>query len=155
MGCGGDKTVPNYFHQTWQQLTRVASAYRYLSQWKRAQNNEGLLNLPGNTSAGKGDYLQIWRGIGGRIIGRYIGGKGVQMHLPKLVPTGFTKRNHQASAVWQQTQSHNQPVVVLISSLTAWQNWQQLTRHWNGCQLLLFGIVVAYCTANVITAGQS
>ena len=62
-----------------------------------------------------------------RTISRYVGGKGVQVHLLNLYQQVLPSATTQAFAVWQQTQSHNQPVIILISSLTAWQNWQQLT----------------------------
>ena len=123
----GDKTA-NYFNQTWQQLTELPAPTVTFPGEKRAQNNEGLLNLPVIQSLGKGDYLQVWRGIGGReLLADTLTAKGVQVHLLNLYQRVLPSATTQAFAVWQQTQSHNQPIVVLISSLTAWQNWQQLT----------------------------
>ena len=72
--------------------------------------------------------MQVWRGIGGReLLADTLAAKGVQVHLLNLYQRVLPSATTQAFAVWQQTQSENQPVVVLISSLTAWQNWQQLT----------------------------
>lgn len=123
----GDKTA-NYFKQTWQQLTELPAPTVIFPDEKRAQNNEGLLNLPIIQALGKGDYLQIWRGIGGReLLVDTLTAKGVQVHLLNLYQRVLPSETTQAFAVWQQTQSHNQPIIVLISSLTAWQNWQQLT----------------------------
>ena len=122
----GDKTA-NYFNQTWQQLTELPAPTVIFPDEKRAQNNEGLLNLPVIQALGKGDYLQVWRGIGGReLLADTLAAKGVQVHLLNLYQRILPSATTQAFAVWQQTQSHNQPIVVLISSLTAWQNWQQL-----------------------------
>ena len=123
----GEKTA-NYFNQTWQQITELPAPTIIFPDEKRAQNNEGLLNLPIIQSLGTGDYLQVWRGIGGReLLVDTLTAKGVQVHLLNLYQRILPSATTQAFAVWQQTQSHNQPIVVLISSLTAWQNWQQLT----------------------------
>lgn len=125
----GDKTA-NYFNQTWQQLTDLPAPTVTFPGEKHAQNNEGLLNLPAIQALGKGDYLQVWRGIGGReLLADILAAKGVQVHLLNLYQRVLPSATTQAFAVWQQTQSHNQPIVVLISSLTAWQNWQQLTAN--------------------------
>lgn len=125
----GDKTA-NYFKQTWQQLTELPAPTVIFPGEKRAQNNEGLLNLPIIQALGKGDYLQVWRGIGGReLLVDTLTAKGVQVHLLNLYQRVLPSETTQAFAVWQQTQSHNQPIIVLISSLTAWQNWQQLTAN--------------------------
>ena len=87
----GDKTA-NYFNQTWQQLTELP-APTVIFPSENAQNNEGLLNLPIIQAFGKGDYLQIWRGIGGReLLADTLAAKGASA-FAKLV-TGFTKRNH-------------------------------------------------------------
>lgn len=123
----GDKTA-NYFNQTWQQLTELPPPTIIFPDEKRAQNNEGLLNLPVIQALGKGDYLQVWRGIGGReLLADTLAAKDVQVHLLNLYQRVLPSTTTQTFAIWQQTQSHNQPIIVLISSLTAWQNWQQLT----------------------------
>lgn len=123
----GDKTA-NYFNQTWQQLSELPAPTVIFPHEKHAQNNEGLLNLPVIQALGKGDYLQIWRGIGGReLLADTLAAKGVQVHLLNLYQRVLPSATTHAFAVWQQTQTHNQPIIVLISSLTAWQNWQQLT----------------------------
>ncbi len=125
----GDKTA-NHFKQTWQQLTELPAPTVIFPHEKHAQNNEGLLNLPIIQALGKGDYLQVWRGIGGReLLADTLAAKGVQVHLLNLYQRVLPSATTQAFAVWQQTQSHKQPIVVLISSLTAWQNWQQLTAN--------------------------
>ena len=127
----GDKTA-NYFNQTWQQLTELPAPTVIFPDEKRAQNNEGLLNLPVIQALGKGDYLQVWRGIGGReLLADTLAAKGVQVHLLNLYQRVLPSATTHAFAVWQQTQTqtHNQPIIVLISSLTAWQNWQQLTAN--------------------------
>ena len=125
----GDKTA-NYFKQTWQQLTDLPAPTVTFPDEKLAQNNEGLLNLPIIQALSKGDYLQVWRGIGGReLLADTLTAKGVQVHLLNLYQRVLPSATTQAFAVWQQTQSHNQPVIILISSLTAWQNWQQLTAN--------------------------
>ena len=127
----GDKTA-NYFNQTWQQLTELPAPTIIFPDEKRAQNNEGLLNLPVIQALGKGDYLQVWRGIGGReLLADTLAAKGVQVHLLNLYQRVLPSATTHAFAVWQQTQTqtHNQPIIVLISSLTAWQNWQQLTAN--------------------------
>ena len=125
----GDKTA-NYFNHTWQQLTKSPPPTVIFPSEKRKQNNEGLLNLPVIQALGKGDYLQVWRGIGGReLLADTLAAKGVQVHLLNLYQRVLPSATTQAFAVWQQTQTHNQPIVVLISSLTAWQNWQQLTAN--------------------------
>nr|WP_313091381.1 uroporphyrinogen-III synthase [Moraxella sp. CTOTU48268] len=123
----GDKTA-NYFNQTWQQLSELPAPTVIFPHEKHAQNNEGLLNLPVIQALGTGDCLQVWRGIGGReLLADTLAAKGVQVHLLNFYQRVLPSATTQAFAVWQQTQSHNQPIVVLISSLTAWQNWQQLT----------------------------
>lgn len=125
----GDKTA-NYFNQTWQQLTELPPPTIIFPDEKRAQNNEGLLNLPVIQALGKGDYLQVWRGIGGReLLADTLAAKDVQVHLLNLYQRVLPSTTTQTFAIWQQTQSHNQPIIVLISSLTAWQNWQQLTAN--------------------------
>lgn len=125
----GDKTA-NYFNQTWQQLSELPAPTVIFPHEKHAQNNEGLLNLPVIQALGKGDCLQVWRGIGGReLLADTLAAKGVQVHLLNLYQRVLPSATTQAFAVWQQTQSHNQPIIVLISSLTAWQNWQQLTAN--------------------------
>ena len=127
----GDKTT-NCFNQTWQQLTELPAPTVIFPDEKRAQNNEGLLNLPVIQALGKGDYLQVWRGIGGReLLADTLAAKGVQVHLLNLYQRVLPSATTHAFAVWQQTQTqtHNQPIIVLISSLTAWQNWQQLTAN--------------------------
>ena len=123
----GDKTA-NYFKHTWHQLTELPAPTVIFPDERRAQNNEGLLNLPVIQALGKGDYLQVWRGIGGReLLADRLAAKGVQVDLLNLYQRILPSTTTQAFAVWQQKQSHNQPIVILISSLTAWQNWQQLT----------------------------
>lgn len=123
----GDKTA-NYFNQTWQQLTELPAPTVIFPSEKSTQNNEGLLNLPVIQALGTGDYLQVWRGIGGReLLADTLAAKGMQVHLLNLYQRVLPSATTQAFAVWQQTQSPNQRIVVLISSLTAWQNWQQLT----------------------------
>ena len=123
----GDKTA-NYFNQTWQQLSELPAPTVIFPHEKHAQNNEGLLNLPVIQALGTGDYLQVWRGIGGReLLADTLTAKGVQVHLLNLYQRVLPSATTHAFAVWQQTQTHNQPIIVLISSLTAWQNWQQLT----------------------------
>ena len=111
----GEKTA-NYFNQTWQQITELPAPTIIFPDEKRAQNNEGLLNLPIIQSLGKGDYLQVWRGIGGReLLVDTLTAKGVQVHLLNLYQRVLPSATTQAFAVWQQTQSHNQPIVIPVS----------------------------------------
>lgn len=123
----GEKTA-NCFVQTWQQLTDCPPPTVIYPSEKLGQNNEGLLSLPIVQSLGIGDNVQIWRGVGGReLLADTLKAQGVQVYLLNLYQRILPRTTIERFTVWQQSLIQNQPIFVLISSLTAWQHWQQLT----------------------------
>lgn len=109
------------------------------TQAQLPENNEGMLALPTIRHLMAGDKVLLWRGVGGReLLADTLKDRGVivdsiafyQRQLP-TVSLSLWQQLYQNKRLPTTTNTHlsacdNQPVWVLISSLTAWQYWQQL-----------------------------
>lgn len=123
----GEKTA-TCFVQTWRQRTDYPPPTISFPKEKHQQNNEGLLNLPLVQALGKGDKVQIWRGIDGReLLADTLKSQGLQVDLLNFYQRVLPIATEQKFAAWQRKGQHSQPSAVLMSSLSAWQHWQQLT----------------------------
>lgn len=123
----GEKTA-TCFVQTWRQLTNFPPPTVSFPKEKHLQNNEGLLTLPLVQALGKGDKVQIWRGVDGReLLADTVKSQGAQVDLLNFYQRVLPAATKKKFVVWQRKGRHIQSTVVLMSSLSAWQNWQQLT----------------------------
>lgn len=121
------ETTAKRFVQVWQSLSDSQPPNVTFPSQKKLQNNEGLLTLSQIDSLQPGDRLQLWRGLGGReMLADTLVARGLDVQLINFyqrtlpIPTLTTFTNAQV----KQFEQH--PKMVLISSLTAWQHWQQL-----------------------------
>ncbi len=120
----GQKTAA-CFASTWQQLSTSLAPQVIFPQDKRQQNNEGMLAMPVIRALAQGDAVQLWRGVGGRaLLAETLALRGVEVRLINLYQRSLPHDTRQQFCQWQPP-THS-PCVVLISSLAAWQHWQQL-----------------------------
>lgn len=125
----GEKTADCFFH-TWQNLSNAQPPTVIFPTQKSEQNNEGLLNLSQIQSLKQGDKIQIWRGVGGReLLANALLAKGIQVDLINFYQRILPNATIEKFADLQHQLSANDKKVVLISSLTAWQHWQQLVAN--------------------------
>lgn len=90
------------------------------------ENNDGMLAMPLVKALKTGDRVQVWRGVGGRdVLIEALRERGVTVDVIELyarrLPVGSQQRFLDCLAA-----ASGEAVVVLISSLAAWQHWQQL-----------------------------
>lgn len=90
------------------------------------ENNDGMLAMPLVKALKTGDSVQVWRGVGGRdVLIDALRERGVTVDVIELyarrLPVGSQQRFLDCLAA-----ASGEAVVVLISSLAAWQHWQQL-----------------------------
>lgn len=123
----GKKTA-DVFLQYWQQNFQYLPNLITPSQYHLPENNEGMLQLPMIKNLQKNDKLFICKGKDGRdLLKNHLQQQGVMIKSVDFYQRIFPKNseiifvNHVQS--WQANQ---QKPIVLISSLTAWQHWQQL-----------------------------
>lgn len=122
----GEKTAV-CFVQTWRQLTDCPPPPLSYPKEKCRQNNEGLLDMPVVQALGTGDSVQIWRGVGGReLLADTLTSRGIQVTSLNFYQRILPATTLQTFEVWQAQWQPLQPIVVLITSLTAWHHWQQL-----------------------------
>lgn len=123
------ETTANLLQQGWQaQFATPCPPIVTPTQAQLPENNDGMLALQAVSQLVEGDNVLLWRGVGGRtLLADTLKSRGV------LVDSiAFYQRQLPSDSLqqWQQFYDTHlateQPIWVLISSLTAWQHWQQL-----------------------------
>lgn len=131
----GEKTA-TIFCQQFQQIFKQTPNIITPTQFHLSENNEGMLQLPVIKNLQKNDNLLICKGKDGRDLLK----NTLQQQGVNVVTVDFYQRVFppQTTNLFKNFYPHykkdDKKPIVLISSLTAWQHWQDL--------LIQFGVLV-------------
>ncbi|UNU74217.1 uroporphyrinogen-III synthase [Moraxella nasovis] len=94
-------------------------------------NNEGMLKLPQIQNLQASDKVLIWRGVGGRrLLEDDLANRQIQIDViewyERTKPHDLADNYHAITPQIDKFIMHNQPVIMLISSQMAFENWQSL-----------------------------
>lgn len=126
----GKKTADCFAH-TWQSHTKLPPPRVIFPTEARQQNNEGLLQLPVMRKLCPGNQVQIWRGVGGReLVADTLKANGVTVELLDFYQRTLPTSTLDTAQQWQTQGMPDDPMVILISSLAAWQHWCALRQRY-------------------------
>lgn len=122
----GQKTA-HVFNQFWQKNYPTPPNLLTPSEFNLPENNEGLLQLSIIQSLKKGEKVLLLKGKDGReLLKNTLLIKGVTVDEMDFYQRVFPPRSVQIFQDFCQNASFFNQKIVLITSLTAWENWQRL-----------------------------
>lgn len=128
----GEKTA-NHCKQLWQNTFATMPNIITPSQFNLPENNEGMLQLPIIKNLQKNDNLLILKGKDGRnLLKNHLQKQNVIVQTVDFYQRIFPQNSKVIfKSFYQNWQQCKPKTIVLISSLTAWQHWQDLLNKFN------------------------
>lgn len=149
----GEKTA-TYGEKLWRNTFAIMPNIITPSQFGLPENNEGMLQLPIVKNLQKNDKILICKGKNGRdLLKIQLQKQGVIVQMVDFYQRIFPKDSEILFKKFYQNWQQSKPqTIVLISSLTAWQCWQDLLNKFNSLPNDFAYLVLQQRIANHLTA---